>query len=161
MPTTTITAVTALKNLVRDRDNSFMSDDEYERCLLDHATAEATYPASRLGPGYWSVTFAPFCLLNASFTEEPGASYTLCCGGGGIHGGVSIKLTAGVDVREQIDITGGAVDFNQAAADLLTYIANHRALEYTQSIGGGRISPETARLELIRQAELLQGVRAA
>src|SRR5688500_7146190 len=110
MPTTTITAIELLKLAMRDRGGSFLSDAEYERCLLATAQPQATYPARRLAPGYWSIPITPLCLLAATFSEEPGASYELSCGGLGFDSAVTLKLTAGSDVRPSIDVTGCQVD---------------------------------------------------
>ncbi len=160
MSTATTTAVDALKLALRDRLGSFLSDSEYEQCLLSRVAPEATYQARRISPGYWVVPSVPLCLFAAGFDEEPAASYELCCGGFTTNGAVSIKLTAGSDVRVSIDVTGCVVSFNDVLADLLELIATTRAQEYSQSIGSGSISPQTARAELLEQASVLRGVLA-
>jgi hypothetical protein len=161
MATTTITAVDALKSALRDRGGSFLSDNEYEQVLLAKCAQSATYQARRITPGYWVVPYSPLCLFAASFSEQPGCDYELSCGGVTLEGAVSIKLTAGVDVRETIDVTGCALDFNAALSALLVYIATHRAQEYSQSMAGGSISPDTARRGLLDQAAVVRGVVAA
>jgi hypothetical protein len=160
MATTEITPTDSLKRMLRDTNNAFLSDDEYEHIMDGNCAAEATYQAVRRSDGVWAVPDMPLALHNASFSEEPGASYRLCSGGGGIFGAVSIRLTAGADTREVIEITGCALDLKGLAAEVLEHIATHRAQEYSQSIGGGSVSPETARDELLKQASVLRGVCA-
>ena len=124
-----------------------------------HIAAESTYQAVRLSDGVWGIPSVPLCLHHASFAEQPGASYKFCSGGGGINGGVSIRLTAGSDMRETIEVTGCPLSLNDVLADIFEFIANHRSQEYAQSFTGGSVSPQTAREELLKQASVLRGIR--
>jgi hypothetical protein len=144
---------------LRDGNNSFLSDDEYAQLMDGHIVPEATYQAARLADGVWGIPTVPLCLYHASFEEQPGASYKFCSGGGGINGGITIRLTAGSDTRAVIEVTGCALSLNDVVADIFVFIANHRSQEYAQSFPGGSVSPQTAREELLKQASVLRGIR--
>ena len=73
---------------------------------------------------------------------------------------MSIKLTAGTDLRDSIDITGCALDYPEALARLLEELALHRAQDYAQSLGLSSSDPQTAMDKLLQMASVVRGVKA-
>lgn len=159
MPIISVSLTDNLKLALRDRSGALLTDAEYQRFLLNHVQPAASYQAQRVAAGLWRAP-GPLQLLAASFTGEPGADYELNCGGPGIYGTLSIRLTAGSDSRSHIDVTGSRVDFARCLEELLVFIATHRAQEYAQSLGSSSVSPGSVRRELLAQAEILRGVKA-
>jgi len=156
MATTTVTATDLLAKAIRDPDSKVLTADDLERYILSHIGNEQSYPATKRVAGYWTCS-GPLCLWSPTFTGESGADYTINAGAPLSSGTVSIKLTNGTDTRSTITVTGAPVDFNECLAEVLEYIATHRAQQYSQSISGGSVSPETARRELLAQAAQVRG----
>lgn len=161
MATTTITAETKLAKVIKDPDKKIFDTDDLQAWILDHVNLEQTYQAQLITEGYWRVTSpVVLALWNPTFTAPTGTHTIYAAGGGGINPSVSIRLTADTDARTEISIIGAPIDWGNLVAEVMTYIANFRALEYSQSQEGSSVSPETSRRELLRQADIYRGVVA-
>lgn len=182
MAITLVTAAAQLQLLVKDppiydadgstvlEESTVLTPQEYMAFVAAHVEAgsrNAQWQFSNMGGGLFVCQHGVnLAVWNPSFTEQGSIDYTVyCAGGGGIYSAPSIFCTDEdgdpvEDSRDAITVTGGRIRWPRLAAELLTWIATHRAQEYSQSCVGGSISPETARNELMRQAQILQGPQA-
>ncbi len=163
MSTTVVTVETALAKSLKDPNLTFFSEDELRQAIKSVANNETTFTLPRLRAGNWCMrSKLPFVVFGPEdatpgFTEASGCTYKLWLGSG--LNSVQLELLTGSDDRAQIRLTGCRVDYVEAQCACLLHLANHKAQEYSQAIGGNAISPQTARAELIKQIESLRGCR--
>jgi hypothetical protein len=163
----------ALKDKTRsDSTTGFMSSAEYERFILSgDVRPSQTWNCQLVRTGYWVYQGGPLAIFGpASGTDlvtgglpagSPGTNYTVTCASGDpLYGTVSVHLTSGTDTQNPLAVTGCYVNYGKVLESLLVFIATHRASEYSQSVNGASVSPETARRELLAQASVVAGVRA-
>ena len=159
MAAETKTAVMALADAIADPNMKVLGEAKLTGFILSHISAEQTYTATLVTAGYWVVLSPqPLVLFNPTFDASTGEHTLNAAGGGGYDPVVSLKLTGGTDTRGEIEITGAPVVWGLLVAEVMTHIANNRAIAYSQSVGGGSVSPETSRRELLRQADVYRGV---
>lgn len=152
-----LTVEQALGKAIRDPGGKVITAAEMTQFVLNHVLPSATFSAQLVAAGYWRIA-GDGALWQPDIDEEAGATYEYYNGYGGGYTTFSFKLLTGTDTRDPVSVTGSRVNFNACLEEILVWAANHRALEYSQSMGGGSITPETARQQLISQAEIVRGV---
>lgn len=169
MSNSVISAVDALRLMLKDTNTDtakqILSDAEYERFIVPHCLTPGSFTLQRVATGYYAWQGSPLALFGPTTSNSPfsttATEWTLTCAVPSIYGAPSLKLTAGSDSAGSIVVTASQIRWAKVLEDVLTFIATHKSREYSQAIGGGgSISPQTARAELMAQVQVIRGARA-
>lgn len=163
-------AVEAIRLMLGDTNTDtakqILLDADYEPFILPHCDAPSTFTLQRVATGYYAWQGGPLAIFGPTTGNSPftttATEWQLTCAVATIYGAPSLKLTAGSDTASSIVVTGSRIrGWTNVLCDVLTFIATHKAKQYSQSIAGATaVSPETARAELLAQVEVIRGVRA-
>ena len=153
-----------LAKSINDAGYSFMSLVEYTRFPLQCRTGPIqSYVLTQIGTsGVWDYNnpqgnSEPLAIWLENGTApltspDNDCTYQVYCLG------PSIFQSAGTtDTVTSFTLSGFPVNFREAKARVKEWVADNRAVEYSQSIGNGSISPEAATAFLRRDAMLTRG----
>ena len=151
-----------LAKSVNDAAYSYMTLIEYQRFPLQcRMGGMETFNLVQIGSsGVWDYRSMddeePIALWlqdhAAPFSSALTTTYEVYCIGPNI-----MKSAGATDSTTSYTLTGFRINFREARARVKEWIADNRLTQYTQSLGGMSISPEQARLALLKDAAHTRG----
>lgn len=150
-----------VKLAVNDVAGAWLSDAQYNSFIASQIVEDqGTRTFTKRATGWFvcdGYDGLPYALLFASdttpFTGESDVTYEVNARG-------SIQISSGTTAVTSISVTAAVVDFAAVMYELFIWLAAHRAMDITRSLGGDSYSVSGVRAELMRAAEHWQGIRS-
>jgi len=155
------TLVTEAQYALNDITGSRMlSDADILRFLLRRViTRNHTVTLYDTGNGYYAylggAVFPMILNETTPFSGEDGLTYTVNANG------PSAVVTDGSATEDSLSVTGTLVDYEEALADMLVYLATHKAQQVSESFLDGSMTPVQVHRQMMEMAEAIRGPRGA
>lgn len=134
MAITTQSLLDEIKNIFDDDNSKYMSDAEYESFIFKHTSVEGSYAFQRMRTGLYVYQGGDIWFENMTFDVQSSVDYTASIKG-------SIKVTANIDTRSQINVTATRCDFTEVVVDTARQILVNNGIKGPTSLGDGTFVP--------------------
>jgi hypothetical protein len=139
----------------------WLTDDQLRARVLQRVIgARQAFVFNQVDAGewLWSAKLNGQCrhvyLHGMSFPAQGGADYIADSSG-------CVLLTAGADASSTLAVTAVQINFGELMVDMFTTIANAKAQEASQSVGGANFNAQAAYEQCLTMAEIWRGVNCA